>query len=166
VTTVSDTAAVQGPVYLDGSAWVKLYQPEPHSKALNAALLGRTDLFVSDLGATEVASALGRACRERRLDRVTARRLQRKLRQHLSSGVVQRLDLTPTVHREAERLLLVVEDLPLRAADALHIALASLMDIATVVTYDPRLGAAARAIGLAVVAPGAPGDRASSKRRG
>ena len=155
MTTASDVPGVLGPVYLDASAWVKLYQPEPHSDTLNRALLGRTDLFVSDLGATEVASALGRACREGRLDRVSARRLQRKLRHHLTSGVVQRLDMTPRVHVEAERMLLTVEHLPLRAADALHVALASAMDMATVVTYDPRLAAAARAAGLAVAAPGA-----------
>lgn len=161
MTTDSDEARVQGPVYLDASAWVKLYHPEPYSDALNRALLGRKDLFVSDLGATEVASALGRACREHRLDRVSARRLHRKLRRHVASGVVQRLDLTSKVHAEAERMLLVVEDLPLRAADALHVALASLMDMATVVTYDPRLAAAARSAGLIAVTPGVPRDNAS-----
>ena len=59
---------IAGPVYVDASAWVKLYVQEAHSDAVNSALLGRRDLFVSDLGATEVASALGRACREGRLD--------------------------------------------------------------------------------------------------
>jgi len=152
-------------VYLDASAWVKLYQPEPYSDALNRVLLGRTDLFVSDLGATEVASALGRACRERRIDRISARRLQRKLRHHVASGVVQRLDMMPKVHAEAERMLLAVEELPLRAADVLHVALASLMDMATVVTYDSRLAAAARSAGLAVVMPGAPRDKEEDDRR-
>ena len=143
-----------GPVYLDASAWVKLYVQEPYSDALNGTLLGRKDLFVCDLGATEVASALGRACRERRLDRVSARRLQRRLRHHVASGVVQRLDLTPKVHIEAERLLLAAT-VPFRAADALHVALASASDMAVVVTYDPRLADAARSAGLAVAMPGA-----------
>jgi predicted nucleic acid-binding protein len=142
-------------VYLDASAWVKLYAQEPQSDALNRALLGRRDLFACDLGATEVASALGRACRERRLDRVAARRLYRRLRHDMASGVVQRLDLTPVVHLEAERLVLAADAVPLRAADALHIALASLTEMATVITYDPRLAGAARSVGLAVAMPGA-----------
>lgn len=145
---------IAGPVYVDASAWVKLYVQEPHSDAVNSALLGRRDLFASDLGATEVASALGRACREGRLDAPVARRLHRKLRHHMRSGVVQRLDLTPTVHVEAERLLLCAPQVPLRAADALHIAAASLSGIATVVTYDPRLANAARSAGLTVTMPG------------
>lgn len=141
-------------MYLDASAWVKLYVPETCSDALNGALLDRRDLFVSDLGATEVASALGRACREARLDRVSGRRLLRRMRQHMEEGILQRLDLTPKVHLEAERLLLAEQQVPLRAADALHVALASVADVATIVTYDPRLAASARAAGLAVAAPG------------
>ena len=109
--TGSEAAEIPGPVYLDASAWVKLYVQEAHSDALNRALLGREDLFVSDLGATEVASALGRACRENRLDRVIARQLQRRLRHHVTGGVVQRLDLTPKMHLEAERLLLAAPGL-------------------------------------------------------
>ena len=92
VTTESEPPGIPGPVYLDASAWVKLYVREAHSDTLNCALLGRKDLFVSDLGATEVASALGRACRDRRLDRVQARRLQRKMRHHIATGIVQRLE--------------------------------------------------------------------------
>lgn len=117
-------------MYLDASAWVKLYVPETCSDALNGALLDRRDLLVSDLGATEVASALGRACREARFDRVSGRRLLRKMRQHMVEGILQRLDLT------------------------LHVALASVADVATIVTYDPRVAAAARAAGIAVASPG------------
>jgi uncharacterized protein len=141
-------------VYVDASAWVKLYVQEPHSDAVNAALLGRRDLFVSDLGATEVASALGRACREGRLDPPVARRVHRRLRHHMNAGVVQRLDLTPAVHIEAERLLLGSSHVPLRAADALHIAVASLSGMTSVVTYDPRLADAAQSAGLTVTMPG------------
>jgi hypothetical protein len=152
--TASEPGGLPGPVYLDASAWVKLYVREAHSDPLNRALLGRKDLFVSDLGATEVASALGRACRDRRLDRVLARRLHRKMRHHMTAGTVQRLDLTPKVHVEAERLLLSQDAVPLRAADALHVALALTMHMALVVTYDPRLAEAARSVGLQVEMPG------------
>ena len=46
------------PVYLDTSALVKLFVPEPESDDLNRALTGLTDVIVSDLALTEMASAL------------------------------------------------------------------------------------------------------------
>jgi predicted nucleic acid-binding protein len=62
--------------------------------------------------------------------------------------------LTPKAHIEAERLLLAAEGVALRAGDALHVALASLAAIVTVVTYDPRLADAAKSAGLEVAMPG------------
>ena len=54
----------------------------------------------------------------------------------------------PEVHREAERLMLAIDNVPLRAADALHLALASLSGASAIVTYDLRLAEAAIRIGL------------------
>ena len=51
-------------------------------------------------------------------------------------------------------MLLMQDAVPLRAADALHVALASTMHMAVVVTYDPRLTEAARSVGLLVEMPG------------
>ena len=55
------------PVYLDASALVKLFVPEEESDALNQALAGLTDVIVSDLALTEMASALSRRTREHRV---------------------------------------------------------------------------------------------------
>jgi len=54
--------------------------------------------------------------------------------------------------REAERLLMVL-GLPLRAADALHLALATDAQCRVLMTFDARLGAAAEAAGFEVCAP-------------
>ena len=140
------------PVYLDASALVKLFVPEPESDDLNRALAGLTDVIVSDLALTEMASALGRRVRERRLTRDNARRLYREAsRLHASS---HRAELTPPIHRRAERLMLSLTT-PLRALDALHLATALDVEAATVVTFDPRLREAAGSQGLFV----APSDR-------
>jgi predicted nucleic acid-binding protein len=48
---------------------VKLFVAEPESDALNEALAGLTDVIVSDLALTEMASALGRRMREQQLTR-------------------------------------------------------------------------------------------------
>ena len=47
-------------------------------------------------------------------------------------------------------LLLTLTTTPLRAADALHLALALSARAASMATFDTRLAAAARAVGLTV----------------
>ncbi|MEO7891411.1 MAG: type II toxin-antitoxin system VapC family toxin [Vicinamibacterales bacterium] len=138
------------PVYLDASALVKLLVPEQESDALNQALAGLTDVVVSDLALTEVASALGRRTREKRLTHTDAKRLYREASKlHASS---RQAELTPPVHRRAERLMLSLT-IPLRALDALHLATALDAQAATVVTFDPRLRDAASSQGLFVAPP-------------
>lgn len=135
------------PVYVDASALVKLFVPEPESDDLNHSLAGLTDVIVSDLALTEMASALGRRTREQRLTRDEARRLYREASKlHAAS---RRAELTPPIHRRAERLMLSLA-MPLRALDALHLATALDAEAVTVVTFDPRLRDAAGAQGLFV----------------
>jgi hypothetical protein len=59
------------PVYLDTSALAKLYFPEPESVELDAALVARRDLFVSDLAITELTSATARQMRDGALSPAT-----------------------------------------------------------------------------------------------
>jgi predicted nucleic acid-binding protein len=68
----------------------------------------------------------------------------------ITDAPYQRVELTRDVHRHAEHLLLTSKATPLRAADALHLALALSGRAASLATFDARLAAAARAIGLAV----------------
>ncbi len=137
-----------GPLYLDASALAKLYLPEPGSDALDAALRDRSDLIVSDLAITEIVSAISRRRREGSLPALSVLRLHRKILADIESGLFVRSELIPEVHREAERLLLAIDNVALRAADALHLALASLSGASAIVTYDLRLTDAAIRIGL------------------
>jgi predicted nucleic acid-binding protein len=115
---------------------------------LNEALVGAEDVIIADLALTEMASALGRRVREHHLGVIDARRIQGEAEK--LARACRRAELTPPIHRRAERLLLSSLDVPLRALDALHIATALAADAATLVTYDPRLRAAAVAQGLFV----------------
>jgi predicted nucleic acid-binding protein len=135
------------PVYLDASALVKLFVPEPESDDLNRALVGLTNVIVSDLALTEMASALGRRVREQRLTRDSAGRLYREASKLHASA--HHAELTPPIHRRAERLMLSLTT-PLRALDALHLATALDAEAATVVSFDPRLREAAGSQGLFV----------------
>jgi predicted nucleic acid-binding protein len=131
---------------------VKLFVPEEESDALNQALAGLTDVIVSDLALTEMASALGRRTREQRLTREEAQRLYREASK--LHGSSHRAELTPPIHRRAERLMLSLT-IPLRTLDALHLATALDAEAATVVTFDPRLREAATLQGLFVAFPSA-----------
>lgn len=138
------------PVYLDASALVKLLVPEAESDDLNQALAGLTDVIVSDLALTEMASALGRRRREQLLTRQQAQRLYREASKLRASS--RHAELTPPIHRRAERLMLSLT-VPLRTLDALHLATALDAEAATVVTFDLRLRAAATSQGLFVAPP-------------
>jgi len=132
------------PVYLDASALAKLYIEETESLELERALIGRRDLLVSELAITEVISALARRVREGDLSSRDAGRVQRHISTDLERGEFRRIDLSPDLHRVAERLLMRLgSTLPIRAADALHLALAGSAPARAFVTYDRHLREAA-----------------------
>ena len=142
------------PIYLDTSAFIKLFVPEADSDLLNQALMGAADVVVSDLALTEMASALGRRTRERLLTATAARRLLGEAER--LAATCRRAELTPPTHRRAERLLLTSE-VALRSLDALHVALAIDSGVSTMVTFDSRLAEVARGQHL-FVAPEATAD--------
>jgi predicted nucleic acid-binding protein len=135
-------------VYLDSSALAKLYVPEPGSEPLDRFLRGRRDLMISELSVTEVISAVARRKREGALGAEQATRIRDAVLSDAASGSFRLLDLNPAVHREAERMLLTTESVPLRTLDALHIALAVSGGARRVVTFDSRLAEAAALHGL------------------
>jgi len=143
-------AGLPGPLYCDTSALLKLYLPEPGSDAFNEVVEGRDDVLVSDLAVTDFISALARRLHQGSLAREAARRLQHAILGRLDEGVYHRVELTRDVHRRAEQFLLSLPATPLRAADGLHLALATSARAASLASFDARLTAAARAVGLAI----------------
>jgi predicted nucleic acid-binding protein len=113
---------------------------------------GRSDLLISELTLTEVTSVLGRRCREA-ADYSSAAVVWRKMLEQARLGNLGIVDLVPAVHREAERLLLRPDSPRLRAADALHLALARSGGAAVFACYDLRLRAAASSLGLHLYPP-------------
>ena len=137
-------------VYVDSSALAKLYVPEAESELLDAFLLGRRGLMISELAITEVLSAVARRKREGVLPARKANQIRDAVLADAASGTFRRLDLSPAVHRDAERMLLSTESVPLRTLDALHIALAVSGEATHVVTFDRRMAEAAALRGLQV----------------
>ena len=125
-------------VYLDTSALGALLIEQPESNALVEWLDRTADVLVSsDLLETE-------------LRRIT-------VREGIDQGAVTRIldgvglaALDRAVYRGADLLPMPY----LRTLDALHLEVAMRLDATAVLTYDHRLGKAARAVGLQVIAPG------------
>ena len=145
---MQDAPVANSGISLDSSALAKLYVPEPESHTLEAFLQGRRDLMISELAITEVLSAVARRRREGMITAHQALEIREAVLADADSGSFHRLDTSPVVHREAERLLFNIESVALRTLDALHVATA-LLGLAThVVTYDARMRAAALHAGL------------------
>lgn len=125
--------------YLDTSALVKLVVREPESDALVAWIQSHSDVATSDLTRTELTRAVRRGAPE----------LLARARDLL--GRVTLITATPRIFDEAGRL----DPIALRTLDAVHLASALELgdDLESVVTYDVRMGDAARRLGLPVTAP-------------
>ena len=141
-----DAPGADAGIYLDSSALAKLYVPEAESDTLEAFFQGRRDLMISELAITEVLSAVARRRREGMITAHQALEIRDAVLADADSGSFHRLDMSPLVHREAQRLLFHI--VALRTLDALHVAAALLGSATHVVTYDARMRAAALHAGL------------------
>jgi len=136
------------PIYLDSNAFVKLFVKEASSGMVNLALSAAGEVILADLTFTELASYLGRVTREGRLTVAESRAVYHKAEKF--GAFCRRVELTPPIHRRAERLLVTSTKIPLRTLDALHIATALDAGAATMVSFDERLREAAKSHGLFV----------------
>jgi predicted nucleic acid-binding protein len=124
--------------YLDSSAFVKLVVPEPESRALRELLRNRVRVS-SMLLRVEVVRAIVRhgqpavETATRLFGRVELLRVGRALLDHAA----------------------LVGPSDLRTLDAIHLATATLLgdELGAMVTYDERLGDAARELHMRVVSP-------------
>jgi hypothetical protein len=126
--------------YVDSSALVKTVIEEPESGALMRWLGDKDRLTACDLVRVEVVRAV----------RVSDPAAVPRARQVVRTLTLVRLD--DDLYESAAEL-----DPPLlRTLDAIHLAAATSIgpDLAGIVTYDERLAAGARVLGVAVQAPG------------
>ena len=138
-------------VYVDSSALAKLYVPEAESEQLDQFLRGRRDLIISELAITEVISAAARRRREGALNAEQTNQIRDAIMADAQSGSFRRFDITPAIHREAERMLLSADSVALRTLDALHIAIALSAQAQAVITFDLRMAEAAALYGLEII---------------
>ena len=134
-------------VFFDSSALAKRYIEEKGSDQVQTILSSASALAVSVICVPEIVSALCRRRREHKLSTQEYRNARASLLSDIGDATV--VGITEEVIAEAVSLL---EQFPLRSADALHIACASQWSTDLFVSADDRQCTAARAHGLRVEA--------------
>jgi uncharacterized protein len=131
-------------IYLDTSAIVPLFLPEPRSPEVETRLMGQ-EIVISDLVLGEFSAAIAMAVRIGRIEEPTARTLLEQFDDWVA-------DHTLVAHIQSEDFTIATAcirrfDLALRTPDALHIAITSRLG-AELLTFDAKMAAAATALGV------------------
>lgn len=134
-------------VYFDPSAFAKRYVAEAGTAEVLAWCDQATELAFSVIAVPELVSAFRRLLREGRLTDAQYRQLKTDLMADIADAVI--CDTTAQVVRKA---IAALEAHPLRAMDAIHVGAALDCGADAFVSADVRQCAAARTLGLQVVA--------------
>ncbi|HPO14722.1 MAG TPA: type II toxin-antitoxin system VapC family toxin [Candidatus Hydrogenedentes bacterium] len=129
--------------YFDSSALAKRYVEEAGSDVVEAICQEATELGISVIGAPEIISALNRRRRENVLTPHQYKTAKRRLSEELKDATI--IHLTSPVITDTIRIL---EESPVRAMDALHIACALQWGAMLFVSADERQITAAKKAGL------------------
>lgn len=133
-------------VFLDTSAFAKRYIAEQGSEKVLAVCQQAESLIVSVICLPELISALSRLVREKKLTKAAYRQLKNEAMADMKD--VDICQITPEVLASVVSLL---EEHPLRAMDALHVACALIYQPDVFVSADHRQLSAARKAGIKVV---------------
>lgn len=135
-------------LYLDTSAIIPLLTNDPLSERARALLVaGREELIVSDLGAAEYSSAMARLVRISAITPDEAR-IYCETFDQWQDHAARCIGVEQADFRAATQFIRRL-DLPLRAPDALHIAIARRLG-ARLATFDRQMAAAATRLGVSV----------------
>ncbi|MGD0616710.1 MAG: type II toxin-antitoxin system VapC family toxin [Bryobacteraceae bacterium] len=136
-------------MYLDSAYIAKYYVNEPDAAAVRKAIRRASHLCSSALVLAEVTCVFHRHVREGWLAAAQGHELIDLFRDHADSGIWNLFPVTESLLRRTSLLIRgVPADLPLRAADAIHIATALDSGETELWTNDRHLLAAARHFGI------------------
>lgn len=135
-------------IYLDTSVLAPLYWAEALSDAIETLLRDETELALSQLVEVEFVSALSRRVRMREIEREAAKITLDEFQADLANGIYTKLLVEPT-HYELAQAWISQFNTPLRALDALHLAIAASNGI-RLVTADTGFAESANSLGVEI----------------
>jgi len=130
-------------LFLDSSAFAKRFVDEPGSLNVERLCAQADELGLSVICVPEIISALNRRLREGRLTRQEYAQAKRCIASDVRDADI--VNLTPEI---VQLSIDVLEDHPLRAMDAIHVASALAWEADTFASSDLRQVTAAKAAGL------------------
>ena len=130
-------------IFLDTSAFVKLYVREVKTDEVLGLLAHADTLVLSVICLPEIISSLSRLCREGSLENRDYLAIKSKILAHMEDILI--VQITPEVVLSSTELL---EGNQLRAMDAIHIACAKTLGVDLFVSADHRQLRAADQCGL------------------
>lgn len=136
--------------YVDTSALAKWYVNEPGSEAFEDYIQSVDSALVSRLTAVELRCLLARRRRAGDFDRSYERRAFATFQRDMGSGHLRLLAYEDALLIDAVDLVDRLEPVPLRALDAMHLALALHARCERLATSDQLMAQAAEALGLTV----------------
>jgi uncharacterized protein len=139
-------------IYLDTSALAKAYISEVGSDEIRDLLVkSESPMCVSTLSLVEFRCAVGRRVRAGSLTEAESQRILSSFQSDLDTEVFDVLPIDNAHHLSARRLIDAIAPLPLKALDALHLAVLQRTreshDIAFI-TSDAQQAQAARTLGV------------------
>lgn len=139
--------------YWDTSALLKLYVPEPDSSRFSAHVTGSA-IYTSELARWELFRALLRKEMEQAIPPLSAEAVFSRILSDANSKRVVWLACDTVIEAAFRKLVAQLHrrkpPIVIRTMDAIHLAAASLLPAAEVVTTDAHMRAGAVAIGLTV----------------
>lgn len=137
--------------YIDTSSLAKWYLPESGSAEVAKFMQERSPVSMSRLTLVEMRCLLARRRREGSVDPDGELAVVQAVQDDIIDGHLVNHSLTDGDLLDAAHLVTCVGDIPLRALDAIHLALCRASGASTLATSDRRMADAGEALGLDVV---------------
>jgi hypothetical protein len=137
-------------IYFDTSALAKWYLREAQSDEVEAYILAHGPVAISDLTVVEVRSLLARHRHEKSIDIRLEGQIFATFQEDIRQGFLVCHPFPPGIALATTNLLTLLEDIPLRTLDALHLAIAGEIQADTIATSDHVMVRGARALHIEV----------------
>jgi uncharacterized protein len=137
-------------IYFDTSALAKWYLREEQSDEVEAYIQAHGPVAISDLTVVEMRSLLSRHRREKSIDIGLEGQIFATFQEDIRQGFLICHPFPSGLALATTNLLTLLQDIPLRALDALHLAIAREFQAETIATSDHVMVRGAKALHIKV----------------
>jgi predicted nucleic acid-binding protein len=137
-------------IYFDTSALAKWYLREAHSDEVEAFLRAHGPVAISDLTVVEMRSLLAGHRREKSVDIGLEGQIFATFQEDIRQGFLICHPFPSGLALATTNLLTLLQEIPLRTLDALHLAIAREIQADTIATADHIMVRGARALHIEV----------------